>query len=163
MIWSIKAHTKLCTFQYATNVTNHEGAWWDSVGMHLLWTAHTSAFHWWQHYRDEILSPVVVPYVKLRHLNFQKDNTDLHIARICRDLLRQEAFAALIGHCIHQTCHLLNTSGMFWMAVSASRFQFPSTIANFKWLCWWNGTSSTGCDWQPAVVNPLWLYCYGFG
>ena len=38
-------------------------------------------------YRDEILRPVVVPFVQQRHLIFQHDNARPHVARVCQDFL----------------------------------------------------------------------------
>lgn len=49
-----------------------------------------------QRYRDEIMRPILMPFVKLHHLTFQRDNACLHIARICRDLLGKG-----MGFCPH--------------------------------------------------------------
>lgn len=38
-------------------------------------------------YRDEILRPHVVPFVRQHHLTFQQDNARPHVARVCRDFL----------------------------------------------------------------------------
>ena len=43
-----------------------------------------------QRYRDEILRPIVVPFVRLHHLTFQQDNARPHVARICMDFLGEE-------------------------------------------------------------------------
>ena len=46
-------------------------------------------------YRDEILQPIVVPYVRRHHLTLQQDNARPHTARICGDFLRQQAIDVL--------------------------------------------------------------------
>lgn len=40
-----------------------------------------------QRYRDNILQPVVVPFVQRNGLTFQQDNARPHVARICNDFL----------------------------------------------------------------------------
>jgi hypothetical protein len=40
-----------------------------------------------QRYRDEILIPIVVPFVRLHAVTFQQDNARPHVARICMQLL----------------------------------------------------------------------------
>lgn len=50
-------------------------------------------------------------------VTLQQDTAHLHIARTCRDLVGQEGHALLTGCSIHQTCHLSNTFGMFWIGV----------------------------------------------
>uniref|UniRef100_A0AAZ3NY01 Tc1-like transposase DDE domain-containing protein n=1 Tax=Oncorhynchus tshawytscha TaxID=74940 RepID=A0AAZ3NY01_ONCTS len=41
-----------------------------------------------QRYRDEILRPVVVPFIHCYHLMFQHDNTQHHVTRICTQFLQ---------------------------------------------------------------------------
>uniref|UniRef100_A0A1A8PPR2 Tc1-like transposase DDE domain-containing protein n=1 Tax=Nothobranchius rachovii TaxID=451742 RepID=A0A1A8PPR2_9TELE len=41
-------------------------------------------------YRDEILRPIVVPYIHEHHLMFQQDNAWPHVARICTQFLEAE-------------------------------------------------------------------------
>ena len=43
-----------------------------------------------QRYRDEILRPIVVPYIHEHHLTFQQDNARPHVARICTQFLEAE-------------------------------------------------------------------------
>jgi transposase len=40
-----------------------------------------------QRYRDEILRPIVVPFIRLHHLMFQHDNAWPHVTRICTQFL----------------------------------------------------------------------------
>ena len=43
-----------------------------------------------QTYRDEILWPIVVPFIRHHHLMFQHDKTRPHDARICTQFLESE-------------------------------------------------------------------------
>uniref|UniRef100_A0A8C6LIM2 Tc1-like transposase DDE domain-containing protein n=1 Tax=Nothobranchius furzeri TaxID=105023 RepID=A0A8C6LIM2_NOTFU len=43
-----------------------------------------------QRYCDEILRPIVVPYIHEHHLMFQQDNARPHVARICTQFLEAE-------------------------------------------------------------------------
>uniref|UniRef100_A0A3P9JKL4 Tc1-like transposase DDE domain-containing protein n=1 Tax=Oryzias latipes TaxID=8090 RepID=A0A3P9JKL4_ORYLA len=48
-----------------------------------------------QRYRDEILGPIVVPYIQQYHLMFQHDNARPHVARICTQFLEAENIPVL--------------------------------------------------------------------
>ena len=41
-------------------------------------------------YRDEIMRPIVVPFIRRHHLMFQHDNAWPHVARICTQFLEAE-------------------------------------------------------------------------
>ena len=41
-------------------------------------------------YRDEILRPIVVPFIRRYYLMFQHDNARPHVARICTQFLEAE-------------------------------------------------------------------------
>ncbi len=43
-----------------------------------------------QRCRDEILSPIVVPFIHDHHLMLQHDNPQPHVARICTQFLEAE-------------------------------------------------------------------------
>ncbi len=43
-----------------------------------------------QRHREEILRPIVVPFIHDHHLMLQHDNTRLRVARICRQFLEAE-------------------------------------------------------------------------
>ena len=43
-----------------------------------------------QRYRDEILRPIVVPFIHDQHLMLQHDNAQPHVARICTPFLEAE-------------------------------------------------------------------------
>ena len=46
-------------------------------------------------YRDEILRPIVVPFVRLHNVTFQQDNARPHVARICTEFLQAEQVPVL--------------------------------------------------------------------
>ena len=46
-------------------------------------------------YRDEILRPVVVPFVRRHGLTFQQDNARPHVARVCMQYLQAENIPVL--------------------------------------------------------------------
>ena len=48
-----------------------------------------------QRYRDEILGPIVVPFIHDHHLMLQRDNAWPHIARICTQFLEAENIPVL--------------------------------------------------------------------
>uniref|UniRef100_A0A3B3HNF9 Tc1-like transposase DDE domain-containing protein n=1 Tax=Oryzias latipes TaxID=8090 RepID=A0A3B3HNF9_ORYLA len=48
-----------------------------------------------QRYRDEILGPIVVPYIQQHHLMLQHDNPRPHVARICTQFLEAENIPVL--------------------------------------------------------------------
>ena len=43
-----------------------------------------------QRYCDEVLRPVVMPFIRCHHLMFQHDNTRSHVTRICTQFLEAE-------------------------------------------------------------------------
>ncbi len=71
------------------------GPWWRwgyGIGRHMLWTTNTGAFYW---YRDEILRPIVVPFIHGHHLMLQHDNARPHVTRICTQFLEAENIPVL--------------------------------------------------------------------
>ncbi len=48
-----------------------------------------------QRYRDEILRPIVVPFIHDHHLKLQHDNARPHVARICTQFLEAENIPVL--------------------------------------------------------------------
>ncbi len=65
-----------------------------------------------QRYRDEILRPIVVPFILDHHLMLQHDNARPNVARICTQFLEAETWgdlsscmaSILTGHVIHWAC-----------------------------------------------------------
>ncbi len=78
------------------------GPWWQwgyGMGRRMLVTTNTGVFYWWhlnaQRYRDEILRPIVVPFIHDHHLMLQHDNAQPHVARICSKFLEAENIPVL--------------------------------------------------------------------
>ena len=81
-----------------------------------------------QRYRDKILRPIVVPFIRCHHLMFQHDNALPHVTRVCKQFLEVEHFHGLHTH---QICHSLSMFGMLWIDMYNSVFQFPPILHNF--------------------------------
>ncbi|ROI16504.1 Transposable element Tcb2 transposase [Anabarilius grahami] len=77
-----------------------------------------------QRYRDEILSPIVMPFSHDHHLMLQHDNARPHV-------LEAETSQFLHGQHTHWTCHPLSMFGMLWIGVYDSVFQYLSISSNF--------------------------------
>ncbi len=83
-----------------------------------------------QRYRDEILSPIVVPFIHDYHLILQDDNAWPHVARICTQFLEAEHSSScmasiLTGHVTHWAC--LGCSGSAYTTACSSSCQYPAT------------------------------------
>ncbi len=82
-----------------------------------------------QRYRDEILRPIVVPFIHDHHLMLQHDNAQPHVARICTQFLEAEKIPVPVhGQHTHRT---LSMFGMLWIGVYDSVFQFLPISSNF--------------------------------
>ncbi len=79
-----------------------------------------------QRYRDEILRPIVVPFIHDHHLMLQHDNARPHVARICTQFLEAENITVLAWPAY--SCHPLS---MLWIGVYDSMFQFLAISSNF--------------------------------
>ncbi len=77
-----------------------------------------------QRYRDEILRPIVVPFIHDHHLMLQHDNPRPHVARIRTQFLEAENIPVL-------ACHPLSMFGMLWIGVYDSVFQFLPISSTF--------------------------------
>ncbi len=73
-----------------------------------------------QIYRDEILRPIVLPFIHDHHLMLQHDNARPHVTGICTH-----------GQHTHRTCHPLSMFGILWIGVYDSVFQFLPISSNF--------------------------------
>ncbi len=78
------------------------GPWWwwgYGMGRRMLWAINTGAFYWWHfectEIRDEILRPIVVPFIHDHHLMLLHDNARPHVARICAQFLEAENIPVL--------------------------------------------------------------------
>ncbi len=82
-----------------------------------------------QRYHDEILRPIVVPFIHDHHLMLQHDNAWPHVARICTQFLETENIP-VPGQHTHRTCPPLSMFGMLWISVYDS-VQFLPISSNF--------------------------------
>ena len=65
------------------------------MGRHKLLTTNTIAYSFngnlnAPRYRDEILRPIVVTFIRYHHLMFQHDNARPHVTRTCTQFLEAE-------------------------------------------------------------------------
>ncbi len=103
-----------------------------------------------QRYRDEILRPIVVPFIHDHHLMLQHDNAWPHVARICTQFLEAENIpvscmaSTLTRHVTHWAC--LGCSGSAYTTACSSSWQYPTTSHSH-----WRGVDqhSTGHNQQP--------------
>ncbi len=95
-----------------------------------------------QRYRDEILRPIVVPFIHEHHLMLQHDNAQPYVARICTQFLEAENIPGLHGQHTHRTNHPLSMFGMFWISVYDSVFEFLPISSNFTQLLKRSGPTS---------------------
>ncbi len=84
-----------------------------------------------QRYRDEILRPIVVPFIHDHHLVLQHNNARPHVAGSVHNSWKMKTSQFLHGQHIHWTCHPLSMFGMLWIGVYYSVFQFLPISSNF--------------------------------
>ncbi len=84
-----------------------------------------------QRYRDEILRPIVVPFIHDHHLMLQHDSARPHVEGSVHNSWKLKISHFLHGHHIHRTCHPLSMFGMLWIGVYDSVFQFLPISSNF--------------------------------
>ncbi len=75
-----------------------------------------------QRYRDEILRPIVVPFIHDHHLMLQGS---------VHNSWKLKTSQFLHGQHTHRTCHPLSMFGMLWIGVYDSVFQFLPISSNF--------------------------------
>ncbi len=103
-----------------------------------------------QRYHDEILRPIVVPFIHDHHLMLQHDNAWPHVARICTQFWKLKTFQLLHGQHTHWTCHPLSMFGMLWIGVYDSMFQFLPISSNFT-----QPLKRSGPTFHRATINNL--------
>ncbi len=84
-----------------------------------------------QRYRDEILRPIVVPFIHNHHLTLQHDNARPMLKGSVHNFWKLETSQFLHGQHTHRTCHPLSMFGMLWIGVYDSVFQFLPISSNF--------------------------------
>jgi hypothetical protein len=85
-----------------------------------------------QRYCDEILGPIVVPFIHHHHSMFQHDNPRPHVARICTQFLEAENVPVL-PRPVYSLRHVtpLSILELLWIDMYDSMFQFPPISSNF--------------------------------
>ncbi len=122
-----------------------------------------------QRYCDEILRPIVVPFIHDHHLMLQHDNARPHVARICTQFLEAENIPVLAW-----PAYSPDMFGMLWIGVYDSVFQFLPISSNFAqplkrsgqpdqlyakemwcaaWGKWWSHQILTGFRTPPNTVK----------
>ncbi len=108
------------------------GPWWQwcyGMGRRMLWTTKQVPFIDGilnaQRYRDEILRPIVVPFIHNHNLMLQHVNASVH------NSWKLKTSQFLHGQHTHRTCHPLSMFGMLWISVYNSVFQFLPISSNF--------------------------------
>jgi hypothetical protein len=84
-----------------------------------------------QRYSDEILRPIVVPFIRHHHLMFQHDNARHHVVEDLNTIPGSWKWPSSSMACI-LTWHSLSMLGMLWIDVYDSTFQFPPISSNFS-------------------------------
>ncbi len=84
-----------------------------------------------QRYRDEILGPIVVPFIHDHHLMFSMIMHGPMLQGSVHNSWKLKTSQFLHGQHTHRTCHPLSMFGMLWIGVYDSVFQFLPISSNF--------------------------------
>ncbi len=111
-----------------------------------------------QRYRDEILRPIVVPFIHDHHLMLQQDNARPHVARICTQFLEAENIPVLAW-----PAYSLDMSPIehIWDALDRRIWQRVPVPANIQQLHtaieeeWTNIPQATISN----LINSMWRRC----
>ncbi len=103
------------------------------MGRRMLWTQvhFINGILNAQRYCDEILRPIVVPFIHDHNLMLQHDNTRSMLQGSVHNSWKLETYQFLHGQHTHRTCHPLSMFGMLWIGVYDSVFQFLPKSSNF--------------------------------
>ncbi len=85
-----------------------------------------------QRYRDEILRPIVVPFIHDHYLILQHYNARPMLQGSVHNSWKLKTSKFLHGQHTHRTCHPLSMFGMLWIGVYNSMFQFLPISSNFS-------------------------------
>ncbi len=113
-----------------------------------------------QRCHDEILRPIVVPFIHDHHLMLQHDNARPHLYTIPGSWKHPSSCMAsiLTGHVTHWAC--LGCSGSAYTTACSSSCQYPATSHNH-----WRGVDqhSTGHNQQPDQLYAKEMCCTAWG
>ncbi len=84
-----------------------------------------------QRYRDEILRPIVVPFIHDHHLMFSMIMHGPMLQGSVHNSWKLKTSQFLFGQHTHRTCHPLSMFGMLWIGVYDNMFQFLPISSNF--------------------------------
>ncbi len=84
-----------------------------------------------QRYRDQILRPIVVPFIHDHRLMLQHDNAWPLLQGSVHNSWKLKTSQFLHGQHTQRTCHPLSMFGMLWIGVYDSVFQFLPISSNF--------------------------------
>ncbi len=103
-----------------------------------------------QRYRDEILRPIVVPFIHNHHLMLQHDNAWPVLQGSVHNSWKLKTSQFLHDQHSYRTCHPLSMFGILWIGVYDSVFQFLPISSNFaqplkrSWPTFHRPQSTTG-------------------
>ncbi len=117
-----------------------------------------------QRYRDEILRPIVVPFIHDHHLMLQHDNARPHVARICTQFLEAENIPVLAWPAYSPDMspieHVWDALDFAYTKACSSSCQYPATSHSH-----WRGVDqhSTGHNQQPDQLYAKEMCCTAWG
>jgi hypothetical protein len=84
-----------------------------------------------QKYRDEILRPIVIPFIRHHHLIFQHDKARPHVAKFCTQFPEAENVQIFHGQHTHQASPIEHV----WDALDQHVRQRVPVPTNIQQLC----------------------------
>ncbi len=81
-----------------------------------------------QRYRDEIMRPIVVPFIHDHHIMLQHDNARPHVARICSQFLEAENIPVFAWPAYSPDIeHVWNALDQEYTTACSSSCKYPAT------------------------------------
>ncbi len=108
-----------------------------------------------QRYRDEILGPIVVPFIDDHHLMFSMIMHSPMLQGSVHNSWKLKTSQFLRGQHAHWTCHPLSMFGMLWIGVYDSVFQFIQQLHTDIEEEWTNIPQAT----INNLINSMWRRC----
>ncbi len=117
-----------------------------------------------QRYRDEIMRPIVVPFIHDHHIMLQHDNARPHVARICSQFLEAENIPVFAWPAYSLDMspieHVWNALDQEYTTVCSSSCKYPATSHSH-----WRGVDqhSTSHSQQPDQLYVKEMCCTAWG